>query len=146
MIRRPRPNEIKLLPQIENEADQRYARVGLGQVFGMPPASPRLLEHARRDGRLWVAVSPLGRPVGFALMKLLRGDVALARPALGADRLAAARYGAELIAHPPRRATRIRSLYLSTYLDVPWNAPFYARRGFRAVPRGGHHVDCARCC
>jgi hypothetical protein len=29
MIRRPRPNEIKLLPQIENEADQRYGRVGL---------------------------------------------------------------------------------------------------------------------
>jgi hypothetical protein len=28
MIRRPRPNEIKLLPQIENEVDLRYARVG----------------------------------------------------------------------------------------------------------------------
>lgn len=30
MIRRPRPHEIKLLPQIENEADLRYRRVGLG--------------------------------------------------------------------------------------------------------------------
>jgi hypothetical protein len=38
MIRRPRPNEIKLLPQIENEADLRYARVGFGRVIGMPPA------------------------------------------------------------------------------------------------------------
>ena len=28
------------------------------------------------------------------------------------------------------------TLYLSTYLDVPWNAPFYGRRGFSSVPRG----------
>ncbi len=27
-------------------------------------------------------------------------------------------------------------LYLSTYLGVPWNAPFYERRGFASVPRG----------
>jgi hypothetical protein len=27
-------------------------------------------------------------------------------------------------------------LYLSTYLGVPWNAPFYERRGFAPVPRG----------
>ena len=39
MIRRPHPHEIKLLPQIENEADLRYRRVGLGQVVDMPPAS-----------------------------------------------------------------------------------------------------------
>jgi hypothetical protein len=50
MIRRPRPNEIKLLPQIENEADLRYARVGLRRVIDMPPASLASLEHARRHG------------------------------------------------------------------------------------------------
>ena len=27
------------------------------------------------------------------------------------------------------------ALYLSTYLGVPWNAPFYARRGFAEMPR-----------
>ena len=63
MIRRPRPNEIKLLPQIENEADRRYARVGLERIVGMPPASIAALERGRRDGRLWVAVSPLGRMI-----------------------------------------------------------------------------------
>ena len=29
-----------------------------------------------------------------------------------------------------------RAIFLSTYLDVPWNAPFYTRRGFAEVPRG----------
>ncbi len=28
------------------------------------------------------------------------------------------------------------AVFLSTYLDVPWNALFYARRGFAGVPRG----------
>jgi hypothetical protein len=39
MIRRPCPTEIKLLPQIENEADRRYTRVGLRQIVCMPPAA-----------------------------------------------------------------------------------------------------------
>jgi hypothetical protein len=70
MIRAARPDEIALLPQIENAADERYARVGLAQVIAMPPASIASLEQGRREGRLWVAVSPLNRVVGFALMKL----------------------------------------------------------------------------
>jgi hypothetical protein len=27
------------------------------------------------------------------------------------------------------------ALYLSTYRDVPWNGPYYTRRGFEEVPR-----------
>ncbi len=73
MIRRPRPDEIALLPQIENAADLRYARVGLQRVIDMPPATIASLEQGRRDGRLWVATSSLNRPVGFALLKLPSG-------------------------------------------------------------------------
>jgi hypothetical protein len=98
MIRPPRPHEVALLPQIENEADLRYARVGLKIVVDMPPASIASLELARRHGGLWVAVSPPGRPIGFALMRLRR------------------------------------STHVSTYRDVPWNAPPYQRRGFSEVP------------
>ena len=65
MIRHPRPNEIKLLPQIENEADLRYARVGLRRVIDMPPASLAALEHARRRDMLWVAVSRFDQPIGL---------------------------------------------------------------------------------
>ena len=73
MIRRPHPHEIKLLPQIENEADLRYRRVGLGRILAMPPASRVSLEAERRESRLWVAVSALNQPVGFALMKFPGG-------------------------------------------------------------------------
>jgi hypothetical protein len=75
MIRAAHPHEIRLLPQIENAADRRYARAGLQLVVDMPAHSIAVLEDGRRRSLLWVAVSPLGRVVGFALMTLvdLRG-------------------------------------------------------------------------
>lgn len=131
MIRRPHPHEIKLLPQIENEADLRYRCVGLGQVVDMPPASLASLEAGRREGRLWVAVSALNRPIGFALMKFPGGTAWL-------DQLSVLQcwqgrgYGSALIARTAATARDLghRTLHLSTYRDVPWNAPYYARRCF----------------
>jgi GNAT superfamily N-acetyltransferase len=137
MIRAARPDEIPLLPQIENAADERYARVGLRQILAMPPASVGSLEQGRRDGRLWVASSSLNRVVGFALMKFPGGTAWLDQLSV-LDRWQGRGLGAALI---DRAADRARSLghgtlYLSTYLDVPWNAPFYGRRGFTVMPRG----------
>lgn len=137
MIRRPHPHEIKLLPQIENEADLRYRRVGLGQVVDMPPASLASLEAGRREGRLWVAVSTLNRPVGFALMTFPGGTAWL-------DQLSVLQcwqgngFGSALIEQVATAACGLghRALYLSTYRDVPWNAPYYARRGFGEMSRG----------
>jgi GNAT superfamily N-acetyltransferase len=137
MIRRPRPNEIKLLPQIENEADLRYARVGFRHVIDMPPASLAALEHARRRDMLWVAVSRFDQPIGFALMKLRGGTVWLDQLSV-LDRWQRLGHGAALIDRSAEtaRALGFDSLYLSTYRGVAWNAPFYERRGFREVPRG----------
>ena len=137
MIRRPRPNEIKLLPQIEKEADERYAQVGLRQVLAMPPASLASLERARCDGRLWVAVSPVGRIVGFALMKFPGGTAWLDQLSV-LERWQGHGLGSALIDRTAGQAQALGhdTLYLSTYLGVAWNAPFYARRGFTTVPRG----------
>ncbi len=137
MIRRPRPHEIKLLPQIENEADVRYRRVGLGRVVDMPPASLASLEAGRRENRLWVAVSPLDQPVGFALMKFPGGTAWLDQLSV-LNRRQGQGHGSALIDQTATAARSFgyRTLYLSTYRDVPWNAPYYARRGFEELPRG----------
>jgi GNAT superfamily N-acetyltransferase len=137
MIRRPTPREIKLLPQIENAADRRYARVGLERVLDMPPASLHVVKGIRSDSRVWLAVSPLGRPVGFALLVLWR-DVALLDQLSVLPDWQRRGFGAGLIDRAADAARRSghRAIYLSTYRDVPWNAPYYARRGFRPVPRG----------
>jgi GNAT superfamily N-acetyltransferase len=46
--------------------------------------------------------------------------------------------GAALIDRTAQQARTLGhdTLYLSPYLGVPWNAPFYERRGFCPVPRG----------
>jgi GNAT superfamily N-acetyltransferase len=137
MIRRPHRHEIKLLPQVENAADERYRRVGLGRVVAMPPASLASLEAGLREDRLWVAASRFNRPVGFALMKFPGGTAWLDQLSV-LDRWQGRGLGGALIdrAAAEAGARGFDSLYLSTYRDVPWNAPFYARRGFKEVPRG----------
>jgi GNAT superfamily N-acetyltransferase len=103
----------------------------------MPPATIASLEQGRRDGRLWVAVSPLNRPVGFALLKLPDGAAWLDQLSV-LDRWQSHGFGTALIDRTAAaaRARGLDTLYLSTYRGVPWNAPFYARRGFVEVPRG----------
>lgn len=137
MIRRPHPHEIKLLPQIENEADLRYRRVGLDLVNEMPPHSLASLRSGRRHDRLWVASSPLNRVVGFVLMEI-KGGTAWIEQLSVLDRWQGCGLGTALIDRSAL-AARTRGydlLYLTTYRGVPWNEPFYQRRGFVDVERG----------
>jgi GNAT superfamily N-acetyltransferase len=136
MIRAARRPEIALLPHIEKAADQRYARAGLSRILAMPPASVASLEQERRRGLLWVATTPRGRIVGFALMKRLGGEAWLDQLSVLAPWQGHG-LGSALIERAAAHAGTLGrpALYLSTYLGVPWNAPFYERRGFSALPR-----------
>jgi GNAT superfamily N-acetyltransferase len=102
----------------------------------MPSASLASLERGRRESRLWVATSPFDRVVGFALMKLPGGEAWLDQLSV-LDRWQGRGLGAALIDRTAEQARALgrNTLYLSTYLDVPWNAPFYEQRGFTPVPR-----------
>jgi GNAT superfamily N-acetyltransferase len=137
MIRPAHRREIALLPHIENTSDERYVRMGLRCVLEMPPHSIAALEQGRQRGMLWIATSPRNRPVGFALMALTGGTAWLDQLSV-LPRWQGRGLGAALIDRSAERARELDHdrLYLSTYLGVPWNAPFYGRRGFSPVPRG----------
>lgn len=137
MIRAALPHEIRLLPQIENAADRRFARVGLQLVVDMPEHSIAALEHGRRDHLLWVGASPRGHVVGFALMEIKRGT-ALVEQLSVLDRWQGRGFGSALLERcaETARARGHETLYLTTYRDVAWNRPFYERRGFSEVTRG----------
>ena len=137
MIRPPHPHEIKLLPQIENAADLRYRRAGLDLVVRMPCHSLAVLECGRRNRLLWVAASPTGRPVGFALMDI-QGEIAMLDQLSVLDRWQRNGLGSALIARcrTEARARGHALLHLTTYRDVAWNKPYYERRGFHELPRG----------
>ena len=126
------------LPAIERQAAtlflDRLADTGLTQATLAQVSSLEVLETAARSGRLWVASTLTGVPVGFAVVLDVGGYAHIdelsvspvhARRGVGSAILSA-------VCDWASQANR-RGVTLSTFRDVPWNAPFYGRRGFRSV-------------
>ena len=133
-IRPARARELPALREIEAAAGELFRQVGRSDVSdGGPPDLP-VFERARAEGGLFVA-DLAGAPVGFARMRIVDGTAHLdelsVHPAHGRSGL-----GARLVefACAWARARGYDAVTLSTFADVPWNGPFYARLGFRALP------------
>ena len=96
--------------------------------------SLEVLEQAQREGHLWVALAA-DVPVGFAYVELIEPDVVHleeidVHPEHGRRGL-----GAKLVLEICRWAVAngYGAVTLTTFRDVPWNLPFYARLGFEVV-------------
>jgi len=94
-----------------------------------------VLKQAQREGHLWVALAD-DVPVGFAHIELIERDAVHleeidVHPDHGRHGL-----GAKLVLQVCEWASGhgYRSVTLTTFRDVPWNRPFYARLGFDVVP------------
>ncbi len=138
-IRVARRDELGAVQRIENAADRIFRRVAMAWVLTMQPAGTRLLEQARRRGWLWLAEDATGRALGFAVMTTVDAEAYLHQLSV-LPHAAGRGIGSALIenACDAARAAGHRTLLLSTYDGVPWNAPFYARRGFWIVPPGAY--------
>ncbi|MGY1855994.1 GNAT family N-acetyltransferase [Modestobacter sp. SYSU DS0290] len=125
-VRIAEPADLPELPAVEAAADELFVPLG---VTGLPaPATP-----AERAAAWRVLV--VGRPVvGFAVLERLDGAVHLEQlsvhPAHGRRG-----HGSALLAAAVEqaRAAGADRVTLLTYADVPWNAPFYARHGWRLL-------------
>jgi GNAT superfamily N-acetyltransferase len=133
-IRLAQAEELPLLNEIERAAGMMFQDVELDLVAEMEPLSLDLLRTQQAKGQVWVAAGPDGRPVGFAVAALVDDAVHLeevsvhpkhGRRGLGTRLVQAVCNWAEEKGYP--------AVTLSTFRDVPWNAPFYARIGFRTM-------------
>ena len=116
--------DLQEVPAVEAAADELFRARG---VRDLPAAAS-----AHDRARAW-RVLVVGRPVTrFAVLERVDGDVhleqlsvhpAAMRRGIGAALLAASVEEA--------RAAGARRVTLLTYADVPWNAPWYARHGWR---------------
>ena len=133
-ITRARPKDLAVLPTIELAA----ARLLVGHApesILNETTSDEVLKTAQRHGYLWVALAD-DVPVGFAHIEVIEPTVA---------------HLEEIDVHPQhgRRglgtklvraicawaiAAGYHSVTLTTFRDVPWNMPFYARLGFEVIP------------
>lgn len=131
-IRLARPDDLPRLAQIEQSASMLFEGTKYEcEVVGdsLPPA---FLGARQKEGRVWVAVDSNGEPVGFTVVKTVDGlahlhelsvDPAHGRKGIGSGLIRAVVEWASQNGH--------RSLTLSTFKDIEWNAPYYRRLGFR---------------
>lgn len=129
-----RPQDLARLPGIELAAASLLAGHAPESVL-RETTSQSDLEQAQRHGHLWVALAQ-DRPVGFAHVEIREPGVAHleeidVHPEHGRRGL-----GRRLVVAICEWAVTAgyQSITLTTFRDVAWNMPFYARLGFEAIP------------
>ncbi|MFF0434317.1 GNAT family N-acetyltransferase [Streptomyces sp. NPDC004327] len=158
--------ELPLLQDIERAAGEAFRPLGMGEIADDEPLPLDVLENYRSAGRAWVAVEDTGqeaggstdgesnpdgdtggdsggdgdrggRPVAYLLTDTVDGAAHIEQVSVHPD---AARRGVgrALIDHLAAAARQqgLTALTLTTFADVPWNAPYYTRLGFRRLDEG----------
>jgi GNAT superfamily N-acetyltransferase len=130
-IRCARPSDLVYLPAIEREAAAQFQATPYPEMANADLASTQIdLNH----DHVWILADQQDQPIGFAIVHMLDDSVHLheldvhpsyARQGLGRRLIEAIAYWA--------RTTGATALTLTTFCDVPWNGPYYARLGFRPL-------------
>jgi GNAT superfamily N-acetyltransferase len=129
-----RPQDLTRLAAIELAAARLLVGHAPESVLN-ETTSLDLLEQAQREGHLWVALAD-DVPVGFAHVELVECDaVHLEEIDVHPDHSRSG-LGRKLVLQICEWAAGQgnKSVTLTTFRDVPWNMPFYARLGFAVVP------------
>jgi GNAT superfamily N-acetyltransferase len=131
MIRTARRDDLAALCELERAAGERFRAVGMAAVADDDPPSMAELLAYQQDGRAWVAPDRADNAVAYLLVTIVDGNAhidqvsvhpAHARRGLGRALLdTAAAWAAQ---------RGLAALTLTTFANVPWNAPYYQRLGF----------------
>ncbi|MFF6773404.1 GNAT family N-acetyltransferase [Streptomyces sp. NPDC012637] len=136
-IRVAEPAELLLLQDIERAAGEAFRPLGMVEIADDDPLPLDVLESYRTAGRAWVAVDATDRPVAYLLTDTVDGAAHIEQVSVHPD---AARRGVgrALIEHlaGTAREQGLSALTLTTFAEVPWNAPYYTRLGFRRLDEG----------
>ncbi|WP_370171693.1 MULTISPECIES: GNAT family N-acetyltransferase [Hyphomonas] len=132
-----RASDVDALIDVDCAASTLFAPTGLLSEEALSDHVPaEVLTHAADTGDLFTIRAAEGEPVGFALVSPRGGTLYLdqisVHPDHGRKGLGAALLG-RVVDEAKRR--KIRRITLSTFRDLPWNGPFYARHGFREIKR-----------
>ena len=120
--------DLPLLQEIERAAGECFRDVGMPEIADDEPFPVEVLERYRAAGRAWVAVDDADRPVAYLLADPVDGAVHIEQVSVHPGH-AGRGLGRALIDQVGRQSP----LTLTTFAEVPWNAPYYARLGFRVL-------------
>lgn len=128
------PEHLSALPDIERQAALLFRGWDVPHAILEETTPLEEFQEAQKAGLLWVALSPQHHPVGFALVEragpLLHLEEIDVHPQHGRRGIGAALVEAVCTWARDCGCTQIT---LTTYHDIPWNEPFYARLGFEVL-------------
>jgi len=140
--------ELPRLQDIERSAGEPFRALGMPEIADDDPPGLDLLERYRAAGHAWVAEHKADTADSTDATDMTQLPVVLAylvgEPVDGAFHIeqisvhqsaAHRRVGQALIAYVADRARDqgLAGLTLTTFHEVPWNAPYYERIGFRIL-------------
>jgi GNAT superfamily N-acetyltransferase len=129
-----RPSDLPLVPAIELAAGTLLAGHAPASVLE-ETTSQADLEDAQQRGQLWVALAD-DVAVGFARLTLLEPGIAHLEEIDVCPEHGRRGLGRRLVITVCQWAAinGYSGVTLTTFRDVPWNMPFYARLGFDEIP------------
>jgi GNAT superfamily N-acetyltransferase len=133
-IRLARPEDLEKLGAVERSAASVFRSVGLAWLADGGTMDPAVLETLCHGRTLWVAVDERDEPVGFLAAHELDGQFYIAELSVAGShqrRGIGARLVEAAIEHG--RGLGFAAITLTTYRDLAWNGPFYARLGFDEI-------------
>ena len=135
LIRAARPEELSTLQDIEVAAGAMFLNLGMGGIAEDPPPELSDLAAHQRAGHILVATDTVDLPVAYLILEELDGWAHIDQVTVHPDH-ARQGLGRSLILEAGRWAAKrgLQGLTLTTFRDIPWNAPYYRRLGFKEVP------------
>lgn len=126
-------DDVPQIAPIERAASELFRDTEMSSIADDAPIPDAVLQQAVEEQRLWVATE-YGTVRAYLLANLLPESLHIEQVTVHPD--AARRgIGAMLIESVSNdsRAVDLGQLTLTTFHDVPWNAPYYERLGFVEV-------------
>ena len=124
----PRLQEIELL------AGEQFRQTAYAAVADHDPFSVDELAAYERAGRSWVAVDGDGQPIGYVVVDVVDGDAHIEQVKVLPDHQGhgVGRALMDVVEQWALDSGR-PGITLTTFIDVPWNAPLYRHLGFDAL-------------
>ncbi|WP_405940995.1 GNAT family N-acetyltransferase [Streptomyces sp. NBC_00207] len=137
-IRTAHVNELTVLQDIERAAGICFRDIGMPEIADDEPLTLGELGRYQQAAMAWVSVDGTDAPVAYLIADRVDGNLHVEQVSVHPDH-ARRGIGRSLLEHLAGLAIRegVPSLTLTTFTEVPWNAPYYARCGFRLLDDDG---------
>jgi len=135
VVRLARLDDLFAVRELERAAGEPFREIDMDAVASDEPPPLEDLLVFQRDGRAWVATDAADRPVGYLLVDVVDDTAHIEQVSVHPDHSRQG-LGRQLIetASAWAQGQRLTALTLTTFAEVPWNAPYYARLSFHVVP------------